>query len=271
MGRPTSSLTPGQRKVLREIQAAPSYARASPKVRKALLEAAAVESNFSTPNQAQSDRDSEGVLQQRPSQGWGPTSESNTTDAEQFLRRAIPLASKYGSAGALAQAVQRSAFPDRYNQRSGLVSQLLGGSSGGSTRASAASSGGRTRTTTTTTPGVDNSRQRALVALNFLGNKNADVLDFASQIKQLQDIAPTTSTQTERLPGSTSGSGSASSGGDGSLAATATARAAAIDQQRLPYRWGGGHGGQTKITDPVPLDCSGAVSKVLGINPRVSG
>jgi hypothetical protein len=118
---------------------------------------------------------------------------------------------------------------------------------------------------------VDNSRQRALVALDFLGNKNSDVLDFASQIKQLQDIAPTTSTQTERIPGAAGGSGSAPAGGDSSLAETATARAAAIDKQRLRYAWGGGHGGKTKITDPVPLDCSGAVSKVLGIDPRVSG
>src|SRR4051812_46350333 len=128
MARP-SALTPQQRRVIAQLKAAPSWDRATPKVRKALLEAAAVESNFSTPNQANSDRDSEGALQQRPSQGWGPTSESNTTDAEQFLRRAIPLARKYGSAGALAQAVQRSAFPDRYNQRSGLANLLLRGGS----------------------------------------------------------------------------------------------------------------------------------------------
>jgi murein DD-endopeptidase MepM/ murein hydrolase activator NlpD len=69
-------------------------------------------------------------------------------------------------------------------------------------RGSRSGGGGSTRTTTTVTPGVDNSRQRALVALDFLGNKNADVLDFAAQIKGLQDVAPTTSTQTEQLPGS---------------------------------------------------------------------
>lgn len=44
-------------------------------------------------------------------------------------------------------------------------------------------------------------------------------------------------------------------------------RAAAIDSQHLPYQWGGGHGSTAPGT---PLDCSGAVSKVLGINPRVA-
>lgn len=47
-------------------------------------------------------------------------------------------------------------------------------------------------------------------------------------------------------------------------------RAAAIDSQELPYVYGGGHG--AKASKPgTPLDCSSAVSKVLGIDPRVSG
>jgi hypothetical protein len=75
-----------------------------------------------------------------------------------------------------------------------------GGSSGGS--------GGSTRTTTTTTPGVDNSLARLALVQSFLGNKNADVLDFAAQAKGLADVPGTTSTQTERLPGSSSGGGS---------------------------------------------------------------
>ena len=37
------------------------------------------------------------------------------------------------------------------------------------------------------------------------------------------------------------------------------------------YLLGGGHAGRANINDPVPLDCSGAVSAVLGIDPRVSG
>lgn len=47
-------------------------------------------------------------------------------------------------------------------------------------------------------------------------------------------------------------------------------RAAAVNAQHLPYQWGGGHG-PTPAKPGVPLDCSGAVSKVLNVSPRVSG
>jgi hypothetical protein len=46
-----------------------------------------------------------------------------------------------------------------------------------------------------------------------------------------------------------------------------------IDSARTPYSWGGGH--QAKQVAPGskvnPLDCSGAVARVLGVDPRVSG
>jgi hypothetical protein len=48
-------------------------------------------------------------------------------------------------------------------------------------------------------------------------------------------------------------------------------RAGAINAKKLPYQWGGGHGGKVNPYKAAPLDCSGAVSAVLGINPRVSG
>jgi len=45
-----------------------------------------------------------------------------------------------------------------------------------------------------------------------------------------------------------------------------------IGNAHVPYLWGGGHAGKmlpgSKVT---PLDCSGAVSAALGINPKVSG
>ena len=49
-------------------------------------------------------------------------------------------------------------------------------------------------------------------------------------------------------------------------------RANQIAEKHLPYLWGGGH--QGKVIDAsraTPLDCSGAVSAALGINPKVSG
>jgi hypothetical protein len=49
-------------------------------------------------------------------------------------------------------------------------------------------------------------------------------------------------------------------------------RAATLDARHMPYLWGGGHqGGALDVTSTGPLDCSGAVSAVLGVDPRVSG
>lgn len=80
------------------------------------------------------DRDSVGFLQQRPSQGWGPAGESADLDADQFLEKAIALNARgfHGSAGQLAQAVQRSAFPGRYDKMSGQAVQIFGGALGSS-------------------------------------------------------------------------------------------------------------------------------------------
>jgi hypothetical protein len=86
---------------------------ASPKVTLALVEAGIVESNLR--NLPYGDRDSLGFLQQRPSQGW--RCPRNITCATwDFVRRAIPIERQYATAGRLAQAVQRSAYPDRYDQ-----------------------------------------------------------------------------------------------------------------------------------------------------------
>jgi hypothetical protein len=104
----------------------------SPRVRKALLEAMAVESNFRHIPYGHST--SMGVLQQRPDMGWGPYKPGAAGAAEDirdFLARA-PRAAKStpGTAGQLAQAIQRSAFPGRYDERAAEVSKLLGGAAG---------------------------------------------------------------------------------------------------------------------------------------------
>jgi hypothetical protein len=86
---------------------------ASPKVTLALVEAGIVESGLR--NLDYGDRDSLGYLQQRPSQGW--RCPRNITCATwDFVRRAIPIEHRYPTAGAIAQAVQRSAYPDRYDR-----------------------------------------------------------------------------------------------------------------------------------------------------------
>ncbi|MGW3953259.1 hypothetical protein ACWEKM_20615 [Streptomyces sp. NPDC004752] len=88
------------------------------KVLLAAFEAGWVESHMNNLNCG--DRDSLGVFQQRPSQGWGTPEECmdpvHATNA--FLDQAIPNDAGHPdfTAGQLAQSVQRSAFPDRYDE-----------------------------------------------------------------------------------------------------------------------------------------------------------
>lgn len=118
------NLSSEQRQVVQTALGRARRRGASPRVTKALLLALGVESNYR--DLPYGDRDSVGALQQRPSQGWGPASESLATDVDQFLDRAIPANRRaQGSAGQLAQAVQRSAFPDRYDARSSEAEAIL--------------------------------------------------------------------------------------------------------------------------------------------------
>jgi hypothetical protein len=89
---------------------------APPKVRLAAFEAAIVESGVQ--NLRYGDRDSLGVFQQRPSVlAWGTAAQIMNPEhaAMMFIRKAIQLNGSQ-SAGQLAQDVQVSAFPDRYDQ-----------------------------------------------------------------------------------------------------------------------------------------------------------
>jgi hypothetical protein len=115
-------LGPASGDVVRLALAQAKRMGASPKVTLALIEAGIVESNLR--NLTYGDRDSLGYLQQRPSQGW--RCPRNITCATwDFLRRAIPLERHYPTAGQLAQAVQRSAFPLRYDQHAAEARQVI--------------------------------------------------------------------------------------------------------------------------------------------------
>ena len=89
------------------------------------LEAGLVESDLR--NLDWGDRDSQGVFQQRPSQGWGEPG-SVAEDARQFFDALEE--SGGGSPGQRAQSVQRSAFPEKYDQRQeeaiGILESLEG-------------------------------------------------------------------------------------------------------------------------------------------------
>lgn len=86
---------------------------------KIALAASLVESNLRNVNYG--DRDSLGLFQQRPSQGWGTPQQvmDPTYAATQFFDRLLKIDWRSMDPGAAAQAVQRSAFPDRYGERYG--------------------------------------------------------------------------------------------------------------------------------------------------------
>ncbi|MBV6697819.1 hypothetical protein KV557_11860 [Kitasatospora aureofaciens] len=71
------------------------------------------------------DRDSLGVFQQRSSQGWGSPDQLLNVDyaAGKFFEVALQMepGMQGSTAGQLAQAVQRSAYPDRYDQAEGTA------------------------------------------------------------------------------------------------------------------------------------------------------
>lgn len=69
----------------------------------------------------------------------------------------------------------------------------------------------------------------------------------------------------------TSAGGGISSEGYGGRLGSIINQANKIDAARVPYLWGGGHQAKQTNGKVSPLDCSGAVSRVLGVNPMVSG
>jgi hypothetical protein len=95
---------------------------ANPTERLALWEAGLVESGLR--NLPYGDADSVGALQQRPSQGWTGLMNPYRAAVE-FLQRAIAKRPWRGTAGQLAQAVQVSAYPDRYDAMSGVARRFL--------------------------------------------------------------------------------------------------------------------------------------------------
>jgi hypothetical protein len=97
------------------------------KVMLAAFEAGWVESHMHNLNCG--DRDSLGVFQQRPSAGWGTPEQilDPVYATNAFLDQAIPNdANNPGfTAGELAQSVQRSAFPERYDQAEGKAREMI--------------------------------------------------------------------------------------------------------------------------------------------------
>lgn len=101
---------------------------ANEKVLLSAFEAGWVESHMN--NLDCGDRDSLGVFQQRPSQGWCDNPD-DCLDVEyatkSYLEVAIPNeeANPDYTAGELAQSVQRSAYPDRYDEAEDKATEMI--------------------------------------------------------------------------------------------------------------------------------------------------
>lgn len=97
---------------------------------RAAFSAGWVESRFKNLNYG--DRDSLGVFQQRPSQGWGTPAQIMNVEyaSRKFFEEAMRV-SQTGSPGQLAQRVQRSAYPKRYDEQIAVADEMLALVSGG--------------------------------------------------------------------------------------------------------------------------------------------
>ncbi len=188
-----------------------------------------------------------------------------TDDLEGAARYLADNLRKTGGNYHQALSIYNSGRPDAYKdpgfangQTYNYVRSILGAAGGGKVQGRGSTQGGTTATTRTI-PGVDNSALRTqLVSQYVLDGQNPQALEaLAAGLLGAKDTPGKTVTTTTR-----GRSGSMAAGGD-----AIASRANAIDKQHLPYQWGGGHGSTAPGT---PLDCSGAVSKVLGINPRVA-
>ncbi len=146
---------------------------ASEKVLLALFEAGIVESGFRNLNYG--DRDSVGYLQQRPSQGW-PDPMNIQTATRSFVSRAMAKerANPNLTAGQLAQSVQVSAFPEKYDKVEGQARSLLASLTGGGL------GGGIGQTLPVSLGGVDDLADRALTgAKNLLLKLTGGALGLA--------------------------------------------------------------------------------------------
>jgi hypothetical protein len=198
-------LTPEQRQVLLTIKQRAAKKGASPMELKAAVETGLVESSLR--NLPGGDGSSVGWRQETKSSYPTQNRMSVAAAADRFFDEAIALRGKYKRAGDLAQAVQRSAHPERYQQRSGEAAGLIGSPRG------AYSPAGRSGsvTTTRTTPGVDNSAARRALLVQFASQGAARnpgaVAALAQALPGAQDTPAKTTTTTSRSSTPSAGGG----------------------------------------------------------------
>lgn len=250
------ALTAEQRKVLSAIKRGARRNNASPKEIKAAIQTGIVESGLR--NLPGGDADSAGWRQERASLYKDPQNLDASVD--RFFKETGAVKGKYGSAGQLAAAVQRPAaqYRGRYAQQSERADQLMGKMGGPTIPGVSPQTSSASQTT-----GPSELDQRRQILGQYLATRGqpgalAGLGGALANVKAPQRVAPEQKVALGEQLGNTAIS-------------EFMQRAQTIDAKRMPYLWGGGHGAKVNPKTTGPLDCSGAVSAVLGINPRVSG
>jgi len=203
------ALTHKQRRVAKHIYDVGRRRGESRKEILAAIETALTEANLGNPSYG--DRDSVGWRQERSHYGSRGKRMNVRGAANRFYdetSKANPR--RYRTAGQLAQAVQRSAFPERYDQREGEAKRILrwlrktygkGGGGGGGMRYG-------TKTSVTRIPGVDNSELRQQLKAQYLANRHdpSALLNLAGGLSEAQDVPGQTIRRT-RLTSERTGGG----------------------------------------------------------------
>lgn len=271
----------GQRKLLGEILTEAGKIK-DPKERavfeRAATQTAIVESGIR--NLSGGDADSAGWRQERASLYPDPTNVRNSARRfrQEFQRAYRPGMKSYD----LAAVIQRPAaqYRGRYKERAKDAEAALAQLDSATKTSSTTSSQPRTllpaTPARTTAPKVD--VQGALVDSMLGGRRKGESLLSAAS-RAIDSGEYTTPGETVpgspavRLPAAAdSGSGTPAGATGDSRFDKIVREADRVDKAKVPYLWGGGHNArQIRGSKVTPLDCSGAVSRILGVNPMVSG
>ena len=213
-GGPLPGLTPQASHVARKVLARGAKAGATRKEKLAAAETGLVESGFE--NLPGGDADSQGWRQERSS--LYPNPRNVKASASRFFQEAKTdtggARGRGQTAGQLAQTIQGSAYPGRYDERKPEANAILKAVERGSLKPA---------------------QRKKLVA----AKAEAQRLGLKGLTKGKPRVSKQVLTRFN----------------------VAKKAAAELTKAKIPYVWGGGHGG---FTDPrAGLDCSGAVSYVL--------
>ena len=197
------ALTPEQKKVAGKIYRIGRKKGATRKELLSAIETGLVESGLR--NLHHGDRDSQGWRQERAQFYKNPTN-LNASVNRYFEETKKAGRGKGQSAGQLSQAVQRSAFPGRYDEQKGQAQDILkylrrthggaGGGGGGKKRGGKVTSK-RTRVTTTRTPGQSFGAERSALRQSLLTSSSGlpsteQLLAYKRESSALKDIPGST-------------------------------------------------------------------------------